>query len=664
MKRLFLRARLLERRAAAWLGDSKRRLFVILAIAVIATGAAVLALSEIPFLHHAERFVDDVRVSVFAAPEPRNEDVVVVAITEETLELFPYRSPIDRGFIADLLRALEEKRVKAIALDILFDQPTEEEKDELLKETIRGLSTPLVVSYLDNAATVNERQLEYLDEFVPERLRAYANLMKDPFDNTVRWIFPGAHGRPGFARAVAAQLGHATPAEPVEINWRGRPRGEKLPFARLPAHAVSVLPQEWFEGKTVLIGADLSLTDRHRTPFSVAYQGTDGMLSGIVTHAYSVLHLLEGRTPPRLPRLLETGFVLAVTLVGAAFWLLDLHLWLRATGGAVLGLCLWAGGIVLFRYTGLLLPLVTPTMAMAAAMWGADAFTGREERRRRAFVEQAFSRYLSPKVVSLLLKDPGKLSIDGERRTMTFIFTDLADFTSLAEWLGSKKLARILNAYLDGVCEIVLEHEGTVDKFIGDAVFAIFNAPTDQPDHAERAVRCALALDAFSERFRAQQLTERQVAIGITRIGVHTGRATVGNFGSRFRIEYTALGDAVNTASRLEGVNRVLGSRICVSEATVSRCEERIPFRLLGSVVVKGKTTALRCYEPLDEEGARSRYMRSYALAMTQLEEHPDRARELFEALHGERPDDRVVALRLERMRDRAPEREIILQEK
>ncbi len=163
--------------------------------------------------------------------------------------------------------------------------------------------------------------------------------------------------------------------------------------------------------------------------------------------------------------------------------------------------------------------------------------------------------------------------------------------------MDSKELAQLLNGYFEGVTSVVLRHGGMVDKFIGDAVFAIFNAPVDLPDHASHAVRCAMEIDDFCEDFRKKQ-NAAGIDLGITRVGVHTGVAVIGNFGSTSRFNYTAQGDAVNTAARLEGLNKKLGTRVCVSGDTKSRCPD-MAFRPIASVVLKGKGKAVEVWQPL-----------------------------------------------------------------
>ena len=636
-------------------------------IAVLAASLVTGAAVYVKFLASAERFVSDVETATLLPSLPQSQDIVVVGLTEQTLELFPYRSPVDRQFLADLLQTLAARHPRAIGLDVLFDQPTEPEKDAALKGTLAALPVPIAVSYVDEAEIVNESQRKFLDDFVPIQDRAFANLVTDSFDGTARWIHPGhlltdGTYMPGFARALLGKIGVETPAEQVEIAWRGRPDANTEPFREFSADLVKVLPAQWFTDKIVLIGADLSITDRHRTPFASVYEGNRGVLPGIVIHAHGVDQLLTGRRPPDIGGV--GNFLIALLLggIGAALGASRLELHTRIGVGVAASALLWTTGGMLFHFAGVMIGLVKPTLSLAAAMWGSEAVMGREQRKQKEFIQGAFGRYVSPKVVDQLLKDPKKLSLVGDRREMTFLFTDVAGFTTLSEAIPGQDLARVLNAYLDGVCQVILKYDGTVDKFIGDAVFAIFNAPTDQPDHGERAVRCAIEIDQFADRFRAEQ-NAAEIPFGLTRIGVHSGPATVGNFGSQEKQEYTALGDAVNTASRLEGLNKHFGTRVCVSEVVRAQCNG-ILFRPIGLVVVKGKTQAIAMFEPLTEERDQAEYMARYRLAYRRLEEGALDALKLFEELYAENPYDGVVEVHLERLRAGAHGTEIAMTEK
>jgi class 3 adenylate cyclase len=183
--------------------------------------------------------------------------------------------------------------------------------------------------------------------------------------------------------------------------------------------------------------------------------------------------------------------------------------------------------------------------------------------RQHRWIRDAFSRYISPNLVRHLIDHPEQLALGGERRECTFVLSDLAGFTALVEQAEPETVVALLNEYLEEMTRIALEAEGTLDRIVGDAVAVMFSAPVSQPDHAERALRCALEMDAFASEFTERASREHAVLRG-TRIGVCSGPVIVGHVGSKDRLDYRALGDAINTASRLESANRYLGTRICV----------------------------------------------------------------------------------------------------
>ncbi len=250
-------------------------------------------------------------------------------------------------------------------------------------------------------------------------------------------------------------------------------------------------------------------------------------------------------------------------------------------------------------------------------------------------------------MIRQLEAEPERLQLGGETREVTYVFSDIAGFTSFSEQVEPQDLVRVLNDYLHGMTRVVLEQLGTIDKFIGDAVVVMFNAPERQDDHPERAVRCALAMDAFADAFARRQ---RQAGFdfGITRIGVHTGHAVVGNFGGRDRFDYTAIGDTVNAAARLEGANKVLGTRICIGGVTAGRCRE-VPLRPVAELVLKGKTEALEVFEPFAADTP-TREVAAWEAAYTLLRANDPEAWEALRQLERKTPGDPVVALHLRRL--------------
>ncbi len=253
-------------------------------------------------------------------------------------------------------------------------------------------------------------------------------------------------------------------------------------------------------------------------------------------------------------------------------------------------------GIAMFR-NGVAWPIVSPTVAVAVALVGATVLSLATEGKQRRFIKRAFEHYLSPAVIARVLADPSLLRLGGERREVTVMFIDLQGFTSIAEKLDAQVLSSLLNDYLSAMSEVILEEQGTLDKYQGDAVMAFWNAPLDQPDHAllacRAALRCKERLVGLRRNWFEKTGTEPRI-----RIGVHTGVCIVGNLGSKQRFDYTVLGDTANLASRLEGVNKVFGTTTLVSEETWSAVAGRLAGREVGRVAVVGRTEPVWVFEP------------------------------------------------------------------
>jgi adenylate cyclase len=275
----------------------------------------------------------------------------------------------------------------------------------------------------------------------------------------------------------------------------------------------------------------------------------------------------------------------------------------------------------------------------------------RETRRRQAEAERAhasLSRYFSPQVAARLASDGDNPSMEVHRRDVAAIFTDITSFTSLVESAEPEVLGALLNEYVGGMTGVVFDHEGTVTKIIGDAVHILFNAPGDQPDYATRAIACAHELDMWAEAFRERWKAKR-VNFGATRIGVHAGPALVGNFGGNRFFDYTAYGDTINTAARLETANKFLGTRICVS-ATVADGAENFRGRPVGDLLLRGRSEPLRAYEPLPAAVFEAPMTKLYSEAFARLEANDVTAMPAFAALVGQHADDALAGFHLRRL--------------
>ncbi len=273
----------------------------------------------------------------------------------------------------------------------------------------------------------------------------------------------------------------------------------------------------------------------------------------------------------------------------------------------------------------------------------------REAQRKQAAAERAhaaLSRYFSPNLAERLATEDDIASLAGRKREIAALFTDIAGFTTLAETIDPQLLGELLNDYLVGMTDVVFAHEGTVAKVVGDALHVLFGAPGDQDDYAARAIACAIELDAFSETFR-RAWRSRGIDLDVTRIGVHAGPAIVGNFGGTRFFDYTAYGDTINIAARLEAANKQLGTRICVSDSA-ARQVPGFRGRPVGDLVLKGRSQPLRAFEPVPPDSDPA--LESYIKAFTLLEaEHPG-AIGAFAADVGMRPEDRLAAFHLKRL--------------
>lgn len=275
----------------------------------------------------------------------------------------------------------------------------------------------------------------------------------------------------------------------------------------------------------------------------------------------------------------------------------------------------------------------------------------REARRRQIEAERAhasLSRYFSPEIAKRLAADVEGDGMEAQWRDVATIFTDITGFTSLVESAAPETLGELLNEYVGGMTEIVFAHEGTVAKIIGDAIQVLFNAPGDQPDYATRAVACAHDLDAWAEDFCARWRV-RGVNFGTTRIGAHAGPALVGNFGGNRFFDYTAYGDSINIAARLEAANKHLGTRICVS-SSIAEAAENFRGRPVGELMLRGRSEPLRAFEPLPQAKFEAQATARYSEAFAKMEAGDAAAMPAFAALVGTHADDALAGFHLRRL--------------
>ena len=343
-----------------------------------------------------------------------------------------------------------------------------------------------------------------------------------------------------------------------------------------------------FRGAIVFVGTTApGLYDQKTVPLP-------GRMAGMQIHASALDNMLSSRFLE--PAATWVGLlVLAVGALGAAIALVRLGVWPGLASAGGIAVALLAGAVFAFG-RGVWLPLVTPVVGLSLAAFGGVAYQYFVEGREKRQVKRLFSRYVSKDVYEQLMTDPSKARLGGQRREMTVLFSDIRGFTTFSEQGQPEAIVHHLNEYFSRMVHVVFEHRGTLDKFVGDAVMALFGAPIEDPDHAEHAVQAALAmlreLDALNASWGAQG--RPTLAIGI---GVNSGEMVAGNIGSDTIMSYTVIGDAVNLGSRLESLNKQYGTTIIVSDATRQRLHGRYDLRPLGEVVVKGKTQPVAIFE-------------------------------------------------------------------
>lgn len=354
-------------------------------------------------------------------------------------------------------------------------------------------------------------------------------------------------------------------------------------------------------GKLVIVGTGYAgMNDVHPTPYSNTIGASDQLMSGPEIQANIAETLLSGREMRAAPHYAE-ALVLFLGAWLCAYLVLS-HGFSVAAGAYLIFVALVTYGAFRIFTEAILVDAfqmqALPIVALALAGVGKFGRTERERKRLNAL----FGRYVSGRVMEALLASPDMPALGGARREITVLFSDIRGFTTLSELLAPEEVVELLNEYFQRICAALLAEEATIDKFIGDAVMAEFGAPLAQHDHADRALRAAVALQRTAQEFADWVQThfpDRQLPPFAIGIGLHTGAAVVGNIGSQWRMEYTAVGDTVNTASRLEGMTKTVGCPILVSRATYEAAQQRgeMKFGAWHSLSVKGRSQEVEAVE-------------------------------------------------------------------
>ena len=614
---------------------------------------------HLPLASDAERALYDLRF-VRAAPRVvQDERIVLVTYDDQTLRALQKRSPLDRRVLAEALAALDAMKPRAIGIDILFDQPQAE--DPQLLATFRAMKTPTLIAYAspaENEDQIEYEQHEFLRRFIgaarTDRVRPASIKMEPDYEDGVIRRWPERRG------GLPPQLANAMTSEhPQFAHYSGSidftlPADPDRPvFASFPIDALPLLGdaiRDRIEGRYVLIGGNIKDQDDYETPMS---RRTGRWMKGVEVHAHMLAQQLSDRMRPSLPAFVLWLNAVAMVIAGGVSSLLDWRGWRLALVLAA-QLAVIAVAPFLLQDWGLDtygVPAFGAALGWAfafAAVGTAARAVGSEQRR---FAQATLGKYLPADVAAEILKDPERLTLRGEKRQIYALFSDLEGFTKLSHATSPEQLSTLLNRYLEMLSSVVLRHGGTIDKFVGDAVVAFWGAPIAREDDADRAVLAAVALYEAGEEFR-RTAGDGLPPIGCTRVGLHRGDAVVCNFGGEGRIQYTALGDGMNTASRLESANKLLHSTILVSGEVKAETGLDI-FRPLGRVVLSGRATPVEIWEPVPHMPEAER--RRLAELWLAFDAGDADALEALEALAAEREEDAALADFVYRLRQAGP---------
>lgn len=360
-----------------------------------------------------------------------------------------------------------------------------------------------------------------------------------------------------------------------------------------------VIAPSVFKDAIVIVGTTAAgLSDLFTTPFA------RGKMPGAQVHANVIDNVLSGRFMDRAGWMINAGVVL-VCAVAVGLLGVRMSVWWTLGVATVLAGTLAAIGLALFRH-GLWIDMAQPALALATAAFGTTAYQYFVEGREKRQVKHVFSRFVSRDVYTQLMADPSRARLGGARRDMTVLFADIRGFTSFTEAGRAEDIVAQLNEYFSRMVAVVLLHRGTVDKFVGDMIMALYGAPLEDADHADHAVETALGMLDELDRLNQQWAAVGRPGLEIG-IGINTGDMLAGNIGSESVMSYTVIGDAVNLGARLESLNKEYGTSILISDATRQRLRGRYDMRSLGTVVVKGKTEAVEIWQVQRRDPGRPR---------------------------------------------------------
>ena len=612
------------------------------------------------FLNEIDLRAGDIKFRT-RGPKPTNPNIAIVAIDEKSINEIG-RWVWSREEFVKIVDKLSEYGPRVIAFDIVFSEEENEEIDQLFSKSLKNNNRAILGYFFRNDSTetikknelkihkkstvklikqLPNSQFDSIKEFQSADLNisnialgaksfGYFNIFPDK-DGVYRRsnlvlrykndIFPSLNlsGLQQFLKAPIFLTLADYGIESIHLNKLNIPVDEQgrllLNFygktGIFPTYSIADVlsgktKKEKLQDKFVFIGAtEIGIADLRATPF-------DPAAPGVEVQATVASNVLDGNFLIK-NSLTDLRDILIIFVFSILLALIISNVKRSIISLAVFFLFILAHifiNYLMFTKYNQVLSFIYPFLAMGFTYIFYEGYRNLVAERRSKFLKTAFSSYVSPDLVSQIMDDPDKLKLGGDKKEVTILFSDIRGFTSLSEKTTPEVLVSLLNEYLTPMTDIVMEEKGTLDKYIGDAVMAIFGAPLDLENHSERACIAAVSMinkvDEINDKWEMQGLPT--ISIGI---GLNTGEAIVGNMGANIRFDYTAIGDNVNLASRLEGLNKYYGTEIIISESSKDQLPDPLKFNLreLDLVKVKGKEKPISIFEIIVDNGSNIRDM-------------------------------------------------------
>ncbi|MDI6807682.1 MAG: CHASE2 domain-containing protein [Candidatus Eisenbacteria bacterium] len=612
----------------------------------VASTFLALFLSHIDFFDNLELFFLNKRFEIRGAEDAGNE-IIIIAVDDTSIEDLPYSYPWPRSLYGRAVTNLKAAGAKLVVFDVEFTEASSEAEDLLFAKALREAGNVILAGRsIDIRGKV--KGVGLLPPIEPLRQSAKSWGLVDSYTDS-----DGFLRRYAFSRTITGKIYHSLGVEALRqlygipdsltanthsklrigrttipaygdnfflINYAGPPHSFK--YQSLSSvlddstftltgdgdmDSFEVLKEAGvFRDKIVLIG--VSLLEAHDlvlTPFYKGRGGSKSYMPGVEMHANALRTVLDGkfiRAPGGGKGLAYVPLYLAISLLTIFLTRRTKKPTLGLLVLVVLSMGVGVSAIVLFSKKLIWVNVMAPEITIFAANCSTIIEMFVEEQKDKRFIKSAFQHYLPKTVMTELFKNPELLALGGEEREISILFTDIAGFTTISESLGPSELSARLNEYLSRMTDVIFEFDGTLDKYQGDAIMAEFGAPIPTDKHPLNACRCALKMKSALREMCREWENAGKIPFR-NRTGINSGRAVVGNMGSSVLFDYTAIGDSVNLASRLEGANKEYGTDLLISEMTYLRVKDEVDVRELDEVRVKGKKLPIKIYELLGMKG-------------------------------------------------------------